>query len=187
MLKYTSIKIKPKKKKSLVTVVFQKTEIGKKKEHVWDAKWTKQSNQPMSKALQDAVDRLTPHLMYASELADGTINLDGEMNYDKWFKELHWKDDSRFDGLQLTEVRFIGTDLLQAIKLFGYRETQRTDKAFKVKIETPVINIDRLPENHYALNTIADDQTEDLLAAIDGWLEKGETQAVIEFDEVESN
>lgn len=174
MQKFSKVLIKPKKNHTYMTVKFNKNEVGRDGQ-TWDAKWSKESNQLVSRELANCIDRLIPHLMYASELADDSIKLDRDMDYEKWFKECHYNDDKRFDNITITGISFIGTQALDAVKIYGYKETARTDKPFKVKIETPVINLDRVAENKYPLVAILDDQINDLQLEIEEWLEKGKT------------
>lgn len=174
MQKFSKVIITPKKKKSFMQVNFNK-KSGNLTGQQWTDQWSRKSDQLMSRELSDAVDALKPHLMFASELIDESIKLDENMDYEKWFSEGHYNDDERFSNLTITGVQFFGTEALDAVKIFGYRETEKTDKPFKVKIETPVINLDRVKENRYALVVILDEQIDTLQQKIEGWLEKGET------------
>lgn len=174
MQKFNKVIITPKKNKSFMQVNFNK-KAGNMTGQQWNDQWSRKSDQLMSKDLSDAIDCLKPHLMFASELIDDSIDLDQNMDYEKWFSEGHYNDDERFNNLTITGIQFFGTEALDAVKLFGYRETEKTDKPFKVKIETPVINLDRVKENHYALVSIIDTQIDTLQEKIEGWLEKGET------------
>jgi hypothetical protein len=188
MQKYSKVMLKKKGKKTFMKVFYNQTE-GNGLGNTFEVKWVKESDQYLSKDLEWAFARLVPHLLYASELIDDSINLDKDMNYEKWFNECAYHDDSRFDGLVLTEIEFIGTEALDAVRMKGYKSTQKTAKEFKVPIPTPVINLDRVAENRYALVSILDAQLDDLQLEITEWLEKGKTltkaQQASLFDEHE--
>lgn len=178
--KFSKVIITPKKNKSFMQVNFNK-KAGNMTGQQWSDQWSRKSDQLMSRDLCDAVDALKPHLMFASELIDDSINLDENMDYEKWFSEGLYRDDERFNNLTITGVQFFGTETLDAVKIFGYRETEKTDKPFKVKIETPVINLDRVKENRYALVVILDGQIDTLQAEIEEWLEHAKTVSQGEF------
>lgn len=174
MLKISQIDIKKRGKKSLVKVTYNEKEANKEGND-FDTVKTKQSNQYLSRDLDNAISRLKPHLGFASEMADSSIKLNDEMDYEKWWDEHEYLDDERFAYLEITKIQFVGTEALDAVKIFGYRATQLTDKEFKVKFETPVVNLDRVAENRYALVHLLSDHCEDLLVEIDAWLSKGKT------------
>lgn len=188
MQKFQKVVLTKKRKKTLIKVIYNTTE-GSKEGNTFDVKYSKESNQFLSVDLDNAFKRLIPHLMFASELIDDSIKLDRDMDYPLWFSDHHFQDDSRFDNVVITEVEFIGTEALDAVKLRGYKATSRTDKEFKVKIETPVINLDRVAENRYPLVAILDDQINDLQLELTEWLEKGKTltksQQVTMFQDTE--
>lgn len=174
MQKFQKLTLIRKRKKTLIKVVYNQSEANSQGNN-FDVKWVKESNQYLSKELDDAITRLTPHLLFASELIDESIKLNRDMDYETWFKDFHFQDDARFDNVVITEIEFIGTEALDAVKLKGYKGTSKTDKEFKVKIETPVINLDRVKENRYALTSILDEQIDDVQLKLTGWLERGET------------
>lgn len=185
MQKFSKIIITPKKKNSLMEVRFNKTSVGMGGNQLKDA-WSRKSNQLMSKDLNNCIERLIPHLMFASELADRSLKLDKDMDYNRWFEEFLFTEDKRFDGVVITSVQFIGKDTLDAVKLYGYKETEFTDKPFKVKIETPVISLVRTNENSYPLVAILDTQIDTLQHEIEEWLERGKTVTQAEFKFLES-
>lgn len=154
----------------------------------WNDRMTRESDQLMSRELSDAIDILKPHLMWGTKLIDESINLDENMDYEKWFNDGHYRDDDRFDDIEITQVKFIGTQALDAVKLYGYKLVQWNDRPFKVKLETPVINLDRVKENHYTLVALLDSQIDTLQDKIEGWLERGETatQGELEFKREEA-
>lgn len=172
-MKFSKIQLVHKKKKTLVKVFYNQHEVSKEG-NGFDVEYTKKTNQYMSRSLDEAFQVFKPHLLFGSELAGTEINLDENMDYQKWFSEGHWDADSRFDGVEITEVQFIGNEVLDSVKIKGYRRTQLTTKPFDVKIETPVINLDRVAENHYALVTLLDEHADILLQEIEKYL-AGET------------
>ena len=174
MQKFSKVVLTKKNKKTLMKVTYNQSE-GNATGTTFDVKWVKESNQYLSKDLDNAFDRLIPHLMFASEFIDESIKLNRDMDYELWFKDFHYNDDARFDNVYITEVHFIGTEALDAVQLVGYKETTKTAKPHKSPIKTPVINLDRVAENRYALVTILDSQIADLQAEITEWLEKGKT------------
>jgi hypothetical protein len=178
MQTYHRIALKKKGKKTLVKLNYSQAEANKEG-NSFDVKWTKESNQYLSKELDYAIESLKPHLMFASELIDESIKLNVDMDYQTWFADHHFNDDERFDNLTITQIDFIGTEALDAVKIYGYKSTTKTDKEFKVKIETPVINLDRSENNRYALASIIDTQIDTLQHEIEEWL-KGKTLSKIQ-------
>lgn len=172
-MKYSRIQLTHKKNKTLVKVFYSQTEVTLAGDN-HENEYTKKTDQFMSKSLQHCVDVFKPHLLFASELAGDKINLDENMDYMKWFNESNWEQDERFQGVEITEVQFIGSDTLDSVKIKGYRETQNTEKPFKVNIETPVINLARDSEYAYAMVTILDEQADSLLIELEEYV-KGKT------------
>ena len=133
----------------------------------------------MSRSLSDVLEKLEPHLLYSTELCDTSIILGKDIDAKKFFDNFEFREEERFRGLKVTGIDFIGNnDVIDSVKLKGYRETQLTDKGFKVKFETPVINLDRAAENHYPLVHLLDEQINDLHTALLAWHQKGETLSV---------
>lgn len=170
-----SIKIQMKKKREYLSVSYGDAEYSKDKQQ-FDADYKKVSDQPMSRSLSDVLDKLEPHLLYATELCSKEIILDEKIDARKWFNEFKFNEEERFQGLQITQVDFIGNNGdIDSVKLYGYRETQETDKGFKVPLQTQVINLDRTADNHYKLVVILEEQITALYEAVEAWLLKGET------------
>lgn len=189
-MKINKVSIATKKKRDYLKVEFAKVEIGKEQQ-MFDAKFTKQSNQPASRKLSDALEKLCPHLLYATELCTTEIILDDKIDARKWFDEFKFHEEERFQGLKITGIEFIGNnDVIDSVKLYGYRETQLTDKGFKVPLETQVINLDRTAENHYPLVVILEEQIQAVHDGLEAWYEKGESltkaQMEAEFETVKA-
>jgi len=176
MQKFDSVFITRKNKQNYLKVKFNKEEVSKDAQ-IFNARYIKESNQLLSKELSNAFQSLTPHLLFATTLADNSIDLDENLDYPKWFREDHWKDDERFNDVTITGVQFFGNEALDSVKLFGYKEVDWTDsgKSFKVKLETPVMHLSRSENNLYPLTVQLDEQISDLTAGVEAWLDKGET------------
>jgi hypothetical protein len=176
MQQFNKVIVTKKNKQQYLKVTFNKDEVSTDGQ-IFDARWVKESNQKMSKALSQALTSLTPHLLFATKLADSSIKLDQKLDYPKWFREDHWKDDERFEDVTITGVQFFGNETLESVKLFGYKEVDWTEsgKSFKNKIETPVLHLSRSENNLYPLTVQLDEQIGDLTAAVELWLEKGDT------------
>lgn len=176
MQSFNKVQVTRKNKQNYLKVLFTKDEVSSDGQ-IFDARYVKESNQLLSKALSNAFQALTPHLLFATTLADSSINLDENLDYPKWFREDHWKDDERFESCYVTGVQFFGNETLESVKLFGYKEVDwiESGKSFKVTIETPVMHLMRSEHNLYPLVTQLNDQIEDLVSGVEAWLEKGET------------
>lgn len=176
MLKYTVIEFVTKRKKDYCKLGFNQIETtGKGLEH-FNALYTKISDQPISKSIDDCKMRLECHLMFASELIDGSIDLDENMDYEKYFAEFSHQDDERFNGVEVTKVEFIPNKEgeLHGVKIYGKKVTQHTDKPYTNKISTPVIQLNKESDNYYKLVVILDEQVHELLKAIDEYQDKAQ-------------
>lgn len=186
-MKYQKVQFTHKKKKTLVKVFYNETEVSLEGNH-FNVENTKKTDQYMSNALSKCVDMFKPHLMFASELAGDKINLDGTLDYQGWFSKGEWEKDTRFQGVEITEIQFIGNDVLDSVKIKGYRATQETEKEFKVNIETPVVNLARESEFAYAMVVLLDEHANNLLLELDEFI-KGKTLSKAEqlsiLDEIE--
>lgn len=174
MQKFRQLDIQKKGKKHKIKVGFKKDEVSKES-NIWNAKYTKETDQYLSVELQNNINALIPHLLWATELISEDIKLDGDLDYPKWFKENKYLDDHRFDNVELTKIMFIGKEQLDAVKLFGFKKTTKVGRGFKVKIETPQINLDRTKPDAYALVTIIEAQLSDLEYSLEKYLEDGHT------------
>lgn len=173
--KATIVKLKLNAKKETLTVGFQKTEV-MKKGRIFDTEWTKTSNQPMSMALHNIFRSLQPHLLYANELAGVDIKLDQELDARSFFNDFKFEEVQLFKGLQVTAVDFIRNDsVIDGVIITGYRETQLTDKGFKVPLTTGPIMFERSSPNKYPLLFVLEEQIDDLETCSTNWLEKGDT------------
>lgn len=173
-MKYNLIEFFTKRKKAYCKLGFNQIEAtGKGMEH-FNAVYTKISDQPISKAIDDCKMRLEAHLMFASELVDNTINLDENIDYEKYFEEFQHQKDARFNGVDVTKIEFIPNKEgeLHGVKIYGKKVTQHTDKPYTNKISTPVIQLNKETDNYYKLVVILDSQIHDLIKAIDEHQEK---------------
>ena len=131
-----------------------------------------------------AWEKLSPHLLYASELCNTEIILDETIDERKWFNEGKFLDEERFQGLEVTTAEFItGKEgILEGVKLWGHRTTQLTEKPFKAPLETPVISLARGMDNGYKLVVVFDEQIQDVLDGLVRWHEHGETLSKIQIE-----
>lgn len=188
MLKFNEIVVKKRGKNHTVKVKYSTTEVGKN--GTWSPKWTKESNQFLSADLNNCIERIIPHILFGAEYISDEIQLDGDMNYNKWFNEHEYLDDDRFTGVEVTKIQFIGNEVLDSVKIWGHKITQRTEKPFKAPLETPVISLTRGTDHQYPLVVLLDEHMNNLLLALDNWLERGETLSKAEqqslFEQVEA-
>ena len=184
MLNYKQIEVTAKGKKQFMKVAFSKVETNREKQ-MFNTEWSKKSDQPLTKDLSNAIDKLIPHLMFGTTLADSSINLDENMDYPKWFAEHHYNDDERFDGVVVNKVAFYGNNNVESVKLYGYKLIEEFGKPFKVKIETPVIALDRHAENKFPLVVNLEEMCNDIQVLAKAWMEgatlsKAEVEALKE-------
>lgn len=173
MQKFDVLKISKRGKQHKISVRYNATEVG---EHgTWSPKWTKESNQFLSADLDNCIQKVIPHILFAAEYISEELSLDGELNYGKWFNEHQYLDDKRFTGVEITKIQFYGKEALDSVKFWGHKTTQRTDKPFKSPLETPVIQLNKNSENYYPLVVILEQQMDDLQLALEEWLNKGKT------------
>lgn len=175
MQKYNSITFKNKRNKEYCIVESNETETSGKGQEYFNVVLTKNTDQPITKSLSDCRHRMEAHLMFASEFIDKSINLDENLDYEKYFKEMEHQKDERFNGVEVTKIVFISNKEgnLSGVQVIGKKITQHTDKPFTNPIKTPVINLNKESENYYKLVVILDSQVSDLISAIDDFLERG--------------
>jgi len=188
MQKFKSIDVKKKGAKHTIKVVYNKDEVSKDRD-VWAAEYSKKTNQYLSVALQTSLDGLIPHLLWSTELISDDLKLDKDLDYPTYFKDHKFREDERFDSIEITKIVFFGKEKLDAVKLFGFKRTTKCSKGFNVKIETPQINLDRESQD-YALLTILDEQLSDLMVELEAYLEEGaslnKAQQMALFEQVEA-
>ncbi len=187
-LKFTELKIKKRGKQHKIAAKWVSTEVGAN--GTWTPTWTKESNQFLSADLNNCIERIIPHILFGAEYISDEINLDDKLDYKKWFNEHQYLDDERFTGVEVTKIQFIGNEVLDAVKIWGHKITQRTEKPFKAPLETPVLSLQRGGDYQYPLVTLLDEHMDNLLGALDEWLEKGKTLSKAEqqslFEQVEA-
>lgn len=174
-MKYNKINFTTKRNKDYCTVEYNDTETSGKGQEYFNVVNTKKTDQPITKELSDVRMRMEAHLMFASELVDNAINLDENMDYDKYFLNHEHQNDNRFDGVEVTSIEFVANKAgdLAGVKITGKKITQCTDKPFANVIKTPVINLNKESDNYYRLVTILDAQVHDLILAIDNFIARG--------------
>ena len=169
MLNYKKIEITVKSKKQFVKAEYSAVEQNKERQ-MFNADWSKKSDQPINRDLSNAWDRLIPMLMYGTTLVDHTINLDESMDYDKYFREFEYNNDERFDGVNVTKAVFGGNNNVESVKLYGYKLIEEFGKPFKVKFETPVIALDRHAENKFPLVVNLEEMCNDVQVLTKEWM-----------------
>jgi len=184
MLNYKSLEVTVKSKKQYVKVTYSAVEQNKERQ-MFNAEHSKKSDQPINKQLSDAWDRLIPMLMYGTTLVGHSIDLDENMDYDKYFREFEYNEDERFDGVNVTKAVFGGNANVESVKLYGYKLIEEFGKPFKVKFETPVIALDRHAENKFPLVVNLEEMCNDLQVLTKEWmagatLSKAEVEALKE-------
>lgn len=172
-LKFTELKIKKRGKQHKIAAKWVSTEVGAN--GTWTPTWTKESNQFLSADLNNCIERCIPHIMFGGEYISEEISLDGKLDYAKWFNKHEYQDDERFTGVEVTKIQFIGNEALDSVKIWGHKITQRTEKPFKTPLETPVLSLMRGGDHQYPLVTLLDEHMNNLLLALDDWLERGIT------------
>lgn len=178
-LKYKKLTLERKKGQVYCTVVAPNTETSITNE-AYDVTNSKRSNQPLNKELSDCIERMIPHLLFASEFIDNSINLDKDMDYEKWFKEFEWQkeglqQDTRFDNVDIDKIVFIDDKdgNLVGVDIFGHKVAVKRSKPKKNTFSSGVIRLDKEEDKYYPLCTLLDEQVHDMILAIDKWLAKG--------------
>lgn len=171
--RFKKLTITQKRKKPFIKVSYDDVDVTKDMQQ-FNVNYVKTSNQPMSKKLADAVDNFVVHLLHASEMIDGKLEL-GDYDFDKYVSEHHFKDDERYKHVYISSLEFSGKEDYDGLVIKGYRETQLTRKVKKVAFETGVIDLNRELENPYALSGNACDCVDDLVTLLTAYLEKIET------------
>lgn len=179
MIKYKKLTLTRKKNQVYCEVVFPDNEVAKSQE-VYDVKWSKSSNQPLNKELSDCIERMIPHLLFSSEFIDNSINLNKDMDYEKWFKEFEWQkeglqQDVRFDNVDIDQIEFIENKEggLSGIKIKGHKVAVNRAKPFKNTFSSGVINLNKTDDLYYPLIVLLDEQVQEMIEAIDKWLARG--------------
>lgn len=179
MIKYKSLELKRKKGQVFCKVIFPDAEKSITQE-TYDVEYSKSSNQPLNKELSDCIERMIPHLLFSSEFIDNSINLDKDMDYDKWFKEFEWQkeglqQDVRFDNVDIDKIVFVEDKdgNLSGVEIFGHKVAVNRSKPKKNTFSTGVIRLDKSEDVYYALVVILESQVQDMILAIDKWLAKG--------------
>lgn len=179
MIKYKSLELKRKKGQVFCKVIFPDAEKSNTQE-VYDVEFSKSSNQPLNKELSDCIERMIPHLLFSSEFIDNSINLDKDMDYEKWFAEFEWQkqglqQDVRFDNVDIDKIEFIEDKdgNLSGINIHGHKVAVNRSKPFKNTFKSGIIRLNKEDDLYYPLVSILDEQVQDMILAIDKWLAKG--------------
>jgi hypothetical protein len=118
-----------------------------------------------------ALERMTPHLLLACELADNTDengNFLQKVNFDSYW----WRDDERYQDLTLTGIKMFGKKTITGIYLIGEKVTSLKGV---VHLQTPLISLERMEEGkNYAQLPVLDAQFETFMFEIEEF-RKGKT------------
>ena len=102
--RFKKLSITQKRKKPFIKVSYDDVDVTKDLQQ-FNVNYVKTSNQPMSKALSDAVENFVVHLLHASEMIDGQLDL-GEHSFEDFVSEHHFKDDERYKHVYITSLEF---------------------------------------------------------------------------------
>lgn len=179
MIKYKKLEITRKKGQVFCKVFFPDAEKSNTQE-VYDVEWSKSSNQPLNKELSDCIEKMIPHLLFSSEFIDNSINLDKDMDYEKWFNEFEWQkeglqQDVRFDNVDVDKIEFVENKdgFLSGINIHGHKVAVKRSKPFKNTFKSGVIRLNKEEDSYYPLVVLLEAQVQDMILAIDKWLAKG--------------
>lgn len=158
-------------KKNTVKVKFKTQEVPKGQvEESFDAELSKTSNQEAHRDLVHALDALTPHLLFRSELIDKSVAIPTSVKDEDYFLKWFWEDDARMKNFKITGIKTFGKHAVEGIYIFGHKETEFGDV---VGLKSPLISLDHSEENNYPLHRILSSQMETLLDEIDKYLFEG--------------
>lgn len=179
MIKYKKLELTRKKGQVFCKVFFPDNEVSKTQE-VYDVEWAKSSNQPLNADLSNCIERMIPHLLYSSEFIDVSIKLNVDHDFEQWFREFEWQkkglqEDGRFDNVDIDKIVFVEDKdgNLSGVNIFGHKMAMNRSKPFKNAFKSGVIRLNKDEDQYYPLVTILDGQVNDMILAIDKWLEAG--------------
>lgn len=167
------------KKDGTIKVKYKQNEVPRSGDMEFcKAKYLKESEQLAHKDLTNAFARLTPHLLFSTELIGEDIAIPSHIEDKEYFDKFHFEDDPRFADVHVTAVQTYGKDSLDGVQLFGYKENS---KGYQCKFKTDVIYLDRADPNHYQLLVILDSQIETLLHEVEEYI-NGKTVAKAQME-----
>lgn len=162
-------------KKNTLKAKYTNKEIGRSgMDTLYDTEQTKKTTQEVHRDLIYAYDSCVPHLMFSTQLIDKSVAIPADMEPEKYFKDWHWENDSRFDDIHVTGIKTFGKHAIEGIYLYGHKITEHGDV---VELRSPLISLDRDPNNNYPLHILFGAQIETLLFEIDAYLTNGKSVA----------
>lgn len=174
MQKIKSIEVKQKGNKQSVKVNYRQKEFNEVTKDFIEANIIKQSTQYMSTELSNAIDCLSPHLMWLTDLASETISFKKATEYEKWFDNHEFKDDERFQEVYISKIVFFGEEKVDSVKIFGYKLATRYSKGHKCNLDTPQVALDR-ETSEYPLIVQLDEHIDNIVKLIEKWTFEGST------------
>jgi hypothetical protein len=126
-----------------------------------------------------ALERFAPHLLIAGEFTDTFDRI--KMPIDKlWFDEFRWKEDGRYEGVEVTGIIINGRDNIDGIQIIGYRLLSNGEQ---YPLKTPSISLLQESEGtDYPLRDILSSQIETLLTEAEEWLKGVKTGATKQME-----
>lgn len=163
-------------KKGLLKLDYKQTEVGiNGLDDAAIATTKKTSDKQAHRHLVDAFNRLSPHLLFQTELIDSKVAIPADMEAEEWFQKFHFDDDDRFEGVSVTKIETFGKDSVEGIRIIGQKENSNGDVC---PLKTGVIYFDREDPDHYPLNHIVETAWETLEFECEEWL-KGKNSNTI--------
>jgi len=153
-------------KKNQLKCEYKQTEVGRDRnlDQPFNVKVGKVSDQEAHRDLCYAFSRLSPHILFSSELIDAKVAIPTSIEDKDWFDKFHYEDDSRFDGVNVNKIETFGKNAIEGVRLIG---TKETSKGEIVPLKSPVIYFDRSNTEHYPLVAILESQIETLIFEIE--------------------
>jgi len=163
-------------KKGLLKLDYRQTEVGVNGvDDAAIATIKKTSDKVVHRHLSNAFSRFIPHLLFQTELVDHKVAIPESLSAEEWFTGLHFDDDDRFEGVQVTRIDTFGKDSIEGIRIIGYKENSKGDIC---PLKSGVIYFDREDPEHYALNHLVQASLETLEFECEEW-EKGKNANTI--------
>lgn len=158
-------------KKNTLKVKFNSTELGRGGlDEMYSTKQQKETTQEAHHDLIYALDALTPHLLFRSELIDKSVAIPTSVKDEDWFLKFHWEDDKRFENFKITGIKTFGKNAVEGVYIYGHKQTEHGDI---VELKSPLISLDRSENNLYPLHVIFGSQIETLLTEINKYVFEG--------------
>lgn len=160
-------------KKNTLKAKYTQKEVGKGGlDTLYDTEQTKKTTQEVHRDLDYAMQKLVPHLMFSTQLIDKSVAIPADMEPENYFNDFFWEDDKRFEDIKITGIKTFGKHAVEGIYLYGHKVTEFDDI---VELKSPLISLERDPNNNYPLNVLFGAQIETLLFEIDKYIFEGKS------------